>query len=152
MKSISVLLFFLFALNVTFAQSGKDDVVITTSGKTINKSVLSGAEFEFNTEIHDFGEVFDGQKVTVTFSFTNIGDQILNLYKVEAGCESCMEIVYTKETLQPGDGGTIKVTYDTTNRLGEFNKSMQILSDAKQPNKVIRIKGYVKQDFFGEVE
>lgn len=133
------------------AQSDDDSKVMTVTGKAIDQSILSGAEFKFDKEIYDFGEIFEGRAVEVTFSFTNVGDQILNLYKVEAGC-SCTSIEWTEGTLQPGDSGTIKVTYDTKDRLGEFNKSIRILSDAKQPTKVIRIKGFVKQDFFGDGE
>lgn len=151
MRSILLIVSVLLTSTI-FGQMNDDKVMITTSGKMIDKSILSGAEFAFNTEIYDFGEIFEGQKVSTTFTFTNAGDQILNLYKVEAGCESCIQLEYTRETLQPGDGGKIKVIYDSTDRLGEFNKSIVILSDAKQPNKVIRIKGYVKQDFFEEVD
>ena len=44
----------------------------------------------------------------------------------------------------PGEKGEIKVSY-ATNRIGGFSKSITIYSNAKNPKKVIRIKGLVNK-------
>ena len=44
----------------------------------------------------------------------------------------------------PGEKGEIKVSYDTK-RLGGFSKVITIFSNAKNPRKTIKIKGYVQK-------
>jgi hypothetical protein len=45
----------------------------------------------------------------------------------------------------PGEKGEIKVSYDTK-IVGGFSKSITIFSNSKNPQKVIRIKGYVSKN------
>jgi hypothetical protein len=45
----------------------------------------------------------------------------------------------------PGEDGEIKVSYDTK-RVGGFSKSITIMSNAKNPRKIIRIKGIVNKE------
>ena len=108
---------------------------------------LSGAEFKFDVETHDFGDLFEGRVVKYEFSFENVGDQELNVYKVQADCD-CISLDWTKEPLNPGESGRIIVSYDSSEKIGGFNKSIEILSDAKTTTKIVRIKGNVKEDFF----
>ena len=108
---------------------------------------LSGAEFKFDVETYDFGDLFEGSKVSHEFNFTNVGDQELNVYKVQSDCD-CIEVEWTKDPINPEGAGTIKVTFDSTEKIGAFYKSIEILSDDKATTKIIRIKGNIKEDFF----
>ena len=44
----------------------------------------------------------------------------------------------------PGEKGEINVSYDTK-RLGGFYKQITIFSNAKNPRKVIKIRGYINK-------
>ncbi len=77
----------------------------------------------FEEEIFDFGEVKeDGGTVTHTFTFTNKGEQPLIVHNVRASC-GCTSPDWTRQPIQPGKRGFVKVTFDPRNRPGNFNKS-----------------------------
>lgn len=107
-------------------------------------TALNGASIEFDTDIHDFGEVeYDGT-ATFDFQFTNTGDEPLIISDAKRSC-GCTVPSFTREPVLPGETGVIKVSYDTK-RPGPINKSVTIISNASNaPTKVIRIKGHVLQ-------
>lgn len=103
----------------------------------------SGAQISFNEDRHDFGTLEEGPSVSHKFNFTNTGTEPLVLTNVKASC-GCTTPSWTKEPVLPGENGEILVTYSTARRLGGFNKSITITSNATEPTKVIYIKGTVE--------
>ena len=97
-------------------------------------------EISFEKEIHDFGTFDQHGDGTYEFKFTNTGDAPLIISNSKGSC-GCTVPVWPKEPISPGTSHVIKVKYDTK-RIGAFNKSITITSNAKtEPTKVIRIKG-----------
>jgi len=97
-------------------------------------------EISFEKEIHDFGTFDQHGDGTYEFKFTNTGDAPLIISNSKGSC-GCTVPVWPKEPIVPGESHVIKVKYDTK-RVGAFNKSVTITSNAKtEPTKVIRIKG-----------
>lgn len=103
----------------------------------------SGSEISFTEDRHDFGTLEEGPKVSHEFSFKNTGTEPLVLTNVKASC-GCTTPSWPKEPVLPGEEGKILVTYSTARRLGGFNKSITITSNAVNPTKVIYIKGTVE--------
>ena len=101
-----------------------------------------GAEISFEEEKYSFGELNEGPKVSHEFTFTNTGTEPLVLSNVKASC-GCTTPSWPKDPILPGEEGTILVTYNTANRVGSFNKSITITSNAVEPTKVIFISGKV---------
>ena len=101
-----------------------------------------GPIIEFKKEVHDYGDIkYDGNDYC-TFEFTNTGNEPLTISNALKSC-GCTIPEYPKESILPGESGTIKVKYDTK-RPGVINKSVTIVSNAiNEPNKVISIKGRV---------
>lgn len=99
-------------------------------------------EITFDTELIDYGTVEYGSNGLKEFKFKNTGKSPLIITNATAGC-NCTVPEWPKEPIPPGKTGIIKVKYDTT-RVGSFEKAITITSNAKTPNKVIRIKGVVK--------
>ena len=100
-------------------------------------------EFKFEEETINYGKIdkdSDGERV---FIFTNIGDQPLVIKRIQSSC-GCTVPKKPKAPIMPGEKGEIKVSY-ATNRVGGFSKSITIYSNAKNPTKVIRIKGLVNK-------
>ncbi|PRY96956.1 uncharacterized protein DUF1573 [Marinilabilia salmonicolor] len=103
----------------------------------------SKPSISFEEEIYDFGEVKeDGGTVTHTFTFSNEGGQPLIVHNVRASC-GCTSPDWTRQPIQPGKKGFIKVTFDPRNRPGNFNKSAIVSTNGTEPTKVLRITGKV---------
>lgn len=97
-------------------------------------------EISFEKEIHDFGTFNQHGDGTYEFEFTNTGKKPLIISNSKGSC-GCTVPIWPKEPIYPGQSHVIKVKYDTK-RVGAFNKSVTITSNAKtDPTKVIRIKG-----------
>lgn len=88
----------------------------TWSEEAASKSRLKGARIFFPQPVYDFGTVLVGQVVMHTFSFTNIGDQTLELSEVKSTCGCTTAGEWTRR-VEPGQGGIIPVEFHT----GHFN-------------------------------
>jgi hypothetical protein len=97
---------------------------------------------EFEKEVHDFGKVIQGEKVTYSFNFKNTGKSDLIIAQVKASC-GCTAPSYPKEPIKPGEEGVLKVTFDSKGRKGIQNKSITVLSNCQPSRNVIRIKAKV---------
>ncbi|MCP4521306.1 MAG: DUF1573 domain-containing protein [Cytophagales bacterium] len=105
-------------------------------------NLYAKGKFEFVKETHDFGVVTEGEKPTYVFKFKNIGDEPIILSRVKPSC-GCTSPSFTKDPVLPGAIGEIKVMYNSNKRIGSFNKSITISSNAEPASKVIYIKGLV---------
>ena len=84
-------------------------------------------EIKFDKLTHNFGTFSEKNPVvTCVFTFTNIGDAPLVINQAMATC-GCTVPSYTKEPIQPGAKGEIKVTYNGTGKaLGHFKKTITV--------------------------
>jgi len=97
-------------------------------------------EISFEKDIHDFGTFEQHGNGLYEFKFTNTGDAPLIISNSKGSC-GCTVPIWPKAPIAPGASDVIKVKYDTK-RIGAFNKSVTITSNAKtEATKVIRIKG-----------
>jgi hypothetical protein len=106
-----------------------------------NNENPNAAEITFEKEVHDYGTIDKGGDGTYEFVFTNTGKEPLIIKSCKGSC-GCTVPKWPNEPIAPGATGVIKVKYDT-NRMGQFNKSVTVNSNAKTPVKVIKIKGNV---------
>lgn len=104
---------------------------------------IHSQEFKFENETIDYGKVSQNSNGERIFVFTNIGDQPLIIKNIQSSC-GCTVPKKPEKPIMPGEKGEIKVSYDTK-RLGGFSKQITVFSNAKNPTKVIRIKGIVEQ-------
>lgn len=101
---------------------------------------LPAIEFEETT--HNFGDVIQGEKVSYAFKFTNTGKSDLVIAKVSASC-GCTATDYPRNAIKPGKGGAISVTFNSENRLGFQNKSVNVMANT-QPNLTkLRVKAKI---------
>ena len=91
---------------------------------------------------HDFGDVIQGEKVTYNFQFHNTGGTDLLISKVSTSC-GCTVGKYPKESIKPGEGGEIEVTFDTHRRKGIQNKTITVLANTEPNKTMLRIKANV---------
>ena len=93
----------------------------------------------FSETEHDFGEVKQKQSVKHIFKFKNKGDALLVIDKVKATC-GCTGTLLSKDEIQPGEEGEIKVTFNTGMSSGKKNKQIYVHSnDPSQPAAKLQI-------------
>ncbi|APZ46837.1 hypothetical protein BW723_11330 [Polaribacter reichenbachii] len=110
----------------------------------------SAQEFKFETESINYGKIDKGSNGERVFEFTNVGNKPLIIKDIKSSC-GCTVPKKPEKPIMPGEKGEIKVSYDTR-RVGGFSKSITIFSNAKNPRKIIRIKGSVNKEISLEKE
>lgn len=107
-------------------------------------SAIAQGQLEFEKKTHDFGQVSeDGGPIDYSFQFKNTGNQPVKITQVKASC-GCTTPAWTKELVMPGDSGFIKAQYNPRNRPGNFKKSLQVSSNAKNGYETLFIEGFVR--------
>ncbi len=97
----------------------------------------------FQKTEHDFGKINEGDgRVSTIFEFKNEGMEPLVLSNVRASC-GCTTPTWTRTPVEPGETGTITVTYNPNGRPGRFQKTVTITSNASNPTVKVYIKGEV---------
>ena len=97
----------------------------------------------FEKTEHDFGKINEADgRVSTVFSFKNEGMAPLVLSNVRASC-GCTTPTWTKEPIEPGQTGSITVTYNPNGRPGRFQKTVTITSNATEATTRVYIKGEV---------
>ncbi|WP_375239747.1 DUF1573 domain-containing protein [Aurantibacter sp.] len=95
----------------------------------------------FKTNIIDYGIVEKGTDKLRVFTFTNTGKAPILITKVKTSC-GCTVPNYPKKPILPGESASIDITYDT-NRMGQFKKTITVMSNAEEALKQLTIKGNV---------
>ncbi len=103
-------------------------------------------KFQFDSEMHDFGTIKEGPAAEHVFVFKNVGKEPLLIQNASASC-GCTTPEWPKEPILPGKSGKITVHYNTQGRVGPFEKSVYISSNAVMPagrdRYELKIKGTV---------
>ncbi len=136
----SLIIICLFISSAIYAQDTKPNEKGINYAQTVMQNPNAGV-LSFEAEEIDYGTIpqdADGVKV---FKFTNTGSNPVVITEVKTSC-GCTVPTYSKEPVLAGATGEIKVKY-ATNRIGKFTKTITVISNASEPNKVIKIKGEV---------
>jgi hypothetical protein len=128
-KLTTTLTLFFFAIASIFAQEAN------------SVEAAGGAEMTFESEVIDYGTIAQNADGVRTFKFKNTGTEPLIISNAKGSC-GCTVPTWPKKPINPGESAEIKVKY-ATNRLGPINKSVTVMSNAKEKTKVLRIKGNV---------
>ena len=97
----------------------------------------------FKTRIVNFGKVKETTgKIFYDFVYFNRGDSPLRIEKVSAAC-GCTAADYTPVAVPKDSSGHIKVSYNTTNRPGEINKTISIYFVGYPEPEILTLKGIV---------
>ena len=92
--------------------------------------------------MHDFGKITQGEKAEYSFKFTNTGNGQLLISGATASC-GCTVPQFSKEPINPGQDGYIKVIFDSDKRLDKFEKTVTVTSNANPTETVLTITGMV---------
>jgi len=112
----------------------------TASSEEINEEDLPF--FEFDEEIKEFGTITQGEAVSLSFRFKNVGKSDLIISSAQGSC-GCTVPEWPKEPIKPGVEGLIKVTFNSTGKQGKQNKTVTLVANTMPNTKVLAIKGEV---------
>ena len=100
-------------------------------------------KIEFDKEIHDFGQIDQGEIVETTVNIKNVGNN--NLYIVDAhGSCGCTVPEVTKEAIKPGESAPINVKFDSNGKSGEVTKTVMITCNTEKAVESFKIKASIK--------
>jgi hypothetical protein len=110
----------------------------------ITAGTFAQPAINFQEKSHDFGNIKEEVgSVSYEFTFTNTGKSNLLIYKAVASC-GCTTPLYSKEPIAPGAKSKVKVTYNTADRPGSFQKTITLYTnDPNASNVVLIIRGSV---------
>lgn len=101
-----------------------------------------GPKISFETMEHDFGDIMEGEKVEYGFKFTNSGNKDLVITSHSVTC-GCTVPEYPKGAIAPGEGGVIKVAFNSAGKEGRTNKNITISTNASNRDAVLTIKANI---------
>lgn len=88
----------------------------------------------FDDVVYDFGEIGPGVKKAGEIRFTNTGDDLLKITKVERCCGVFATL--DKNEYAPGESGVLKINYTARNVPGMITRRMYVNSNDEQTPKV----------------
>lgn len=97
---------------------------------------------KFDTLMHDFGTLIEGEQVVCYFDYSNSGEGDVIIESVESTC-GCTVADWSGEPLTPGGKASIRVMFDTSNRSGEQMKGIIIRSTAQNAEVRLKIKANI---------
>ncbi len=103
----------------------------------------NAGDFKFEVEEYNFGTIKQGESVDYSFNFSNVGKDPLIISEAHGSC-GCTVPVWPKEPIKKGDKAQIKVTFNSTGKMGMQDKTVTITSNAKGGPKVLHLKGNVE--------
>lgn len=124
----------LVILSFLFAGNAQENV----NGKNKKEKV---PEITFESLVHDYGNILQGDNGTCEFVFKNTGKADLLLTNCRSSC-GCTVPEWPKDPIAPGKKASIKVKYNTQ-RIGVINKSITVESNAVNNRVILSIKGNV---------
>jgi hypothetical protein len=122
-KTVFMMVLMAFAV-CGFAQEAK------TAAKP-NGPILT---FEKNT--HDFGDIYQGDKVEQIFKFTNTGNEPLIITNIQVTC-GCTAPEWPRNPIPPGGKGEIKIAFNSAGKMGRQNKTVTVISNAANEDTTI---------------
>jgi hypothetical protein len=90
----------------------------------------------------NFGFVKKGEVVKITYTITNTGNQPLLITDAKVEC-SCTTVDFPKQPITPNQTSTITVNFDTKSVYDRQDRTVEIISNAKNSIQKIRFKGVV---------
>ena len=111
------------------------------------KSVKEDLLIEIESPIYDFGEVFGGTEVEHIFTFTNRGDEVLEITDVESSCY-CTTGFLSDTRIPPGGTGKLKVAFKAPPRSEVVHEVVKLTTNQPQiPHFELAVKASVITPF-----
>lgn len=110
---------------------------------SIEETKGPAAKMQFEEAEYDFGNVKEGEVVTRTFKFKNVGEAPLVIQNASATC-GCTVPQWPREPIAVGETGEIQVKFNSQGRVGTQSKTVTITANTKPATTTVKIKGTVE--------
>lgn len=137
LKSLLVLFFILFPV-LSFAQISATATIPDITNETILNQTVSTDIVNNDPKVWNFGNVKAGDVVEHQFALKNEGSQPLNIVTWSTSC-GCTLSDIPKKNLQPGEGTTVNVKFNSARYVGEVQQYIYVTTD-DQVNSTIKYK------------
>jgi hypothetical protein len=116
----------------------------TSASPAVAKNVPTGdlPVIKFERESHDFGKIKAGESVHYDFKFTNTGKSPLIISNATATC-GCTKPEFPKTPVAPGASDVIKVTFNSTGKMGLQDKQITITANTNPAESRVHLVGEV---------
>jgi hypothetical protein len=105
---------------------------------------LDGPAIRFDYREIDFGKMPQMVKRDTVFTFTNLGDEPLQILDVKTSC-GCTAALASEAIIKPGAKGTVDVTFDSKQFRGDVHKTVTVYSnDPGEPRATLKIRADVE--------
>lgn len=91
-------------------------------------SLIAGPKIHSAQPTYKFATVIQGEVVQHEFIIENTGDEVLQIKRVQSSC-GCTAAKPENDEIQPGESTKIKVSFNTTGRVGEQKKYIAVASN-----------------------
>ena len=119
MKTFVAIIMGTFMVYCAWAQETAEQTTASQSGPVIT----------FAEDSHDFGDIFQGDKVEHIFKFENTGTEPLIISNVQVTC-GCTTKSFPRDPIMPGGNGEINIMFNSAGKMGKQNKIITVVSNA----------------------
>ena len=116
------------------------DVPSTASGKP--SAPGTAPVMVFNEEKHDFGKITQGEKVSYSFVFKNMGGSDLVISSAQGSC-GCTVPSYPKQAIKSGETSKVDVVFNSEGKSGLVQKTVTLITNCNPSTKVITISSTI---------
>jgi len=103
----------------------------------------------FDKEIHNFGTLKDGEIVSFSFVFHNMGGAAFKINKVEKSC-GCIDFKYNSDSIKPGETSSVELIFNTEGEWGNQIKGVTIITSEGE-QKELQIGAYIDNKQFNNL-
>jgi hypothetical protein len=105
-------------------------VVVVNTLPVSAQTPATGALIAWEKNIHDFGEITQGDKVEHSFKFTNSGSEPLLITNVQVTCGCTTPKGWPRDPIKPGEKVELIVMFNSAGKIGRQNKVVTVVSNA----------------------
>lgn len=142
--NLIIISFLVFALSSCGNGEKTMSTELVSNPKSANSSDSEDAPaIKFDKNQHDFGNTMQGERLSYSFKFTNVGKKDLIISQASASC-GCTVADFPQNPISPGGIGNITVVFDTKGLKGYQSKSITVFANTI-PNQIsLRITSMVE--------
>lgn len=96
----------------------------------------------FDSDLHDFGRITEGESISYSFHFRNTGKSDLVISGCNASC-GCTVADYPKKRIPAGEEGYITVSFNSRGKIGMQYQEVTVSSNAQPSRNVLKITAQV---------
>ena len=115
---------------------------VSNSESANGKTNSNLPEIKFEEEVFDFGKMTQGEHVSHSFIFKNIGSKNLIISGANGSC-GCTVPEWPKEPIKAGEEGRVNVVFNSEGKSGMQEKTVTLVTNCEPATRIIKIKAEV---------